>query len=449
MKKISIQRFNALAGYARQPRAVLDGEERGWYSHADDRVLGALIRDRADNDYAGAVFARDERLQYRCVAMTDFVETPRRAEALLRRLLEHTGHAPDEEYFQGHPKGKPVDFFAPIVPVERLHESFRSLVEEAGYSPALGIIEPMMRWYDDTDGNFVEQFQTTGFDARIWELYLFAMLVEQGFIVDRSKPAPDYVAAGLAGQFAIEAVTVNPTRDKKGNIVAPPPLETDEQRRAYLQHYMPIKFGSALFSKLQKAYWTKGHVAGIPFTLAIEDFSALSSMTMTRSALPLYLYGYEQETVHEAPRNFKEHVWGEKRIPSGFFFLPGAENISAVIFSNSATISKFNRIGAINGFGDPRVKMVRQGSVYNFEGDQTAPNLFSVDVTSDGYQEDWIEGLEIYHNPVAKVPFGRHLLPNAAHISLQDDGRLAADLPKWHPLGSVTKIAVFQNEGEN
>ena len=25
----------------------------------------------------------------------------------------------------------------------------------------------------DADGNFVEQFQTTGFNARIWELYLF------------------------------------------------------------------------------------------------------------------------------------------------------------------------------------------------------------------------------------------------------------------------------------
>jgi hypothetical protein len=36
----------------------------------------------------------------------------------------------------------------------------------------------MMHWYEDPDGNFIEQFQTTGFDARLWELYLFAMFCE-------------------------------------------------------------------------------------------------------------------------------------------------------------------------------------------------------------------------------------------------------------------------------
>jgi len=39
----------------------------------------------------------------------------------------------------------------------------------------------MMRFYEDTDGNFVEQFQTTAFDACIWELYLFATFTELGY----------------------------------------------------------------------------------------------------------------------------------------------------------------------------------------------------------------------------------------------------------------------------
>lgn len=51
---------------------------------------------------------------------------------------------------------------APRVP----HEGFRSLLELETWSPARGVIEPMMRWYEDVDGNFVEQFQSTGFDAR-------------------------------------------------------------------------------------------------------------------------------------------------------------------------------------------------------------------------------------------------------------------------------------------
>lgn len=49
----------------------------------------------------------------------------------------------------------------------------------------------------------------------------------------------------------------------------------------------------------------------------------------------------------ERYRRVDVHRWGPKEIPAGFFRLPGAENISAVIFNNSATISKFNRMGLL------------------------------------------------------------------------------------------------------
>lgn len=62
----------------------------------------------------------------------------------------------------------------------------------------------MMRWYEDADGNFVEQFQTTGFDARVWELYLFATLSEVGYVIDRPHPAPDFTVRGPTGKFCLE-----------------------------------------------------------------------------------------------------------------------------------------------------------------------------------------------------------------------------------------------------
>jgi hypothetical protein len=44
--------------------------------------------------------------------------------------------------------------------------------------------------------------------------------------------------------------------------------------------------------------------------------------------------------------------WGEKQnIPAGFFRQPDAENVSAVLASNQATLTKFNRMGKIAGFG--------------------------------------------------------------------------------------------------
>lgn len=233
MRPISLVRFNALAGYARSPRTILYSDELGWFEHADERVLGVLIRDRTDGDFAGSVLARDELLQYRWTRMTDFQPTPRRARVMLRPALEQAAMAPDEEHYQGHARGAPVDFFTPMVAIERLSPDFRTLTEQEGFTPAYEIIEPMMRWYEDVDGNFVEQFQTTAFDARMWELYLFATLVELGFAADRSKPAPDFVAWSLRGQMAIEAVTVNPTRDNSGAIVPPPPLDTEEEMTAF------------------------------------------------------------------------------------------------------------------------------------------------------------------------------------------------------------------------
>jgi len=446
MQEISSIRFNALAGYARDPRTVLTAEELGYFEHANERVLGILVRDRTDNDFAGMILARDELKQYRWTGMTEWESTPRRARALLRPALERAAMAPDEEHHQGHVQTTPVDFFTPIVPENRLNKDFETLIRQEGFSPALGIIEPMMRWYDDVDGNFVEQFQTTAFDARLWELYLFAALIEMGFALDRTKAAPDFIARSLFGAFAMEAATVNPTKDKQGAIVTPPPTETDEEQLSFLREYMPIKFGSALYSKLVKEYWAKEHVRDLPFVLAIEDFSAPGSMMFTRSALQLYLYGYDQDVGFEGrkrviiPRRVASHRWLDKEIPSGFFFLPGAENVSAVIFSNSGTISKFNRLGLVAGFGSRRLKMYRRGLAYNHAQNAIEPIAFERDVSDPDYTETWVEGLDVFHNPRAVKPIERHILPGAAHHYLLPNGIIKSMVPQWHPLGSQTLI---------
>ena len=83
-------------------------------------------------------------------------------------------------------RGRPIDFFTPLKPEASLNPDFVGLSTLEGYSPARQVIEPRMRWHEDPDGNFVEQFQTTGFDARMWELYLFATLAEAGYPLNRS-----------------------------------------------------------------------------------------------------------------------------------------------------------------------------------------------------------------------------------------------------------------------
>lgn len=449
MRTIPLLRFNALAGYARQPQAVVYAEELRWFEHADERVLGVLIRDRTDNDFGGLIFAPDRRHRFRWVSDCGFHRSQRRAEVALRVTMEKLAAAPDDEFYQDDEKGAPVDFFAAKAQREKQSKGFLALAELEGYSPARGIITPMMRWYEDADGNFVEQFQTTGFDARIWELYLFAAFIEMGYVLDRSHATPDFVCAGLRGAFSVEAVTVNPSRDKFGNIVPSPKFETDEEKKIFLREYMPIKYASSLVSKLRKRYWEQPHVSGKPFIFAVQDFHAPMSLLHSRSALPIYLYGYDIDWHHDAdgrlqvePRKVECHQWNGKRVESGFFNLPGAENISAVLFSNSGTIAKFNRMGALAKFGSPRVKLFRSGVAVNHDPDAAEPITFRHAVNSPEYSETWCEGLDVYHNPRALVRLQPWMLPGAAHHRLLSDGQTEDLTPDWHPLASVTSILV-------
>ncbi len=58
MRLLSRVRFNSLAGYARGPMAVFFAEEVAWFERCSERVLGAVLRDRTDNDFTGMVMAR-------------------------------------------------------------------------------------------------------------------------------------------------------------------------------------------------------------------------------------------------------------------------------------------------------------------------------------------------------------------------------------------------------
>lgn len=378
--------------------------------------------------------------------MTDFFRAKEEALDALQLRMQEALIAPAEQHHQGDEVGDPVDFFTPIHEPERLNPHFMNLVNEGAFSPAKDIIEPMMRWYEDADGNFVEQFQTTGFDQRIWELYLFSMLIELGYVIDREKAVPDFCCSGLQGQMAIEAVTVGPTRNG-AEIVPPPPTDTPEQQTAYLKDYMPIKFGSPLYSKLGKKYWEHDHTAGIPLVLAIADFSSPGSMVHTKSALERYLFGFSYSTIFGQngrptinASKIESHNWQGKTIPSGFFDIPEAENISAVISTTAGTVSKFNRIGVSVGFGDGKVLMIREGTLVDHDPDATNPLYFKGIVNAPGYDESWIEGLNVYHNAKAKIPLPEHMFINAAHHHCDAKGNWTAKTPKFHPMASVTQL---------
>ena len=449
MNDIKQVRYEALAAYCRQPGALIAAQEVRWLEAHDESVLVVVIRDVTDGDYSAMLLARDLKERYRWVEMTDFFATVEDALAAAPERVEKIYADFERQRAQGDERGKPVDFFASAVAKEKLNRDFALISSLEGYTPAVEMIKPMMRWFEDADGNFIEQFQTTGFDTRLWELYLFASLVELGYAFDKTYPMPDFCARNALGELCVEATTVNPSRTLTGELVPPPPLDTPEQMQDFQRQYMPIRYAGPLTAKLSKRYWEKENVRGRPLAFAIQDFHAPNSMLMSRTALPIYLYGMTWDWEKEAsgkliitPQKVSEHVYGQKIVPSGFFALPGAENVSAVIANASATISKFNRMGVLAGFGSKRVHMVREGTAANPDPNSELPAVFVHDVNAPDYSETWVEGMDVFHNPKATHPLDPAMLPGAAHHWLRDDGQLESRVPKWQPFGSLTRILV-------
>jgi len=297
----------------------------------------------------------------------------------------------------------------------------------------------MMRYHEDVDGNFVQQFQTTGFDARLWELYLFAVLVEQGYARLAAAAVPDLVVEGLVGKVGIEAVTANPPH--RGSVPRP---RTDEEAVDYLQNYIPFKLAKGLTRKLRRSppYWRESGMADVPFVIAIQDFHGPGTMKMIVPAATEYVFGFRHTLIDGRVRidRISEHRVGDLSEPSGFFSLPDAEHVSAVVVNPQGTLMKFNRMGLLAGFGSSRVRMKRSGLLRR-EGkpDGPAPRQFTQEVTSSS-NETWIEGMVVLHNPNATIPLDPDLLSGANHEFVEPDGRIMSLLPDFHPYFSETAI---------
>lgn len=443
VKALDKRRFDALAARARSPAAAFISVEVAWLANDDETVIGVVLKDTIDSDYAAVVLGRDEARAFRAFDQEASLATEQEATAWLERAIRwHTGTG--SKIFPQGIKTSPIDLFTPVVPLERQHPYFVKLATEPSFYPARSLINDMMPHFVDVDGNFVEQFQSTGFDARLWELYVDAYLVEEELFIDRKFHAPDFLVSKFGLSAAIEAVIVGRKSDKPPSYFrAAAGPSTPEQIREEHANAMPMRFGSPLYSKLQKKYWTLEHVRGKPLILAIADFHDDQSMLWSGTALMNYLYGVKHDFRHDetgqliiSPLKIETHTVGAKQIPSGFFFQPDAENISAVLFSASGTISKFNRIGRQSGYKHPDVTMIRQGMCHNHDPNAALPKMFSY-VVDESCGETWAEGLSMFHNPLATRPVSEELFPSIAHHKFVD-GQIVSRLPEFQPYASIT-----------
>ncbi len=443
VKKIDIKRFNALAAQSRSLAAEYCSEELEWHSDNEETILGIVLRDTIDDDFVAILMGRDEGGRFRAFDIQASIPIQSEAsEWVVGGIKWHVGQG--KTVFPQGDETLGLDLFTPIVPPEKQHLYFSKLANEDSFIPAKTIINELMPHFVDIDGNFVEQFQSTGFDARLWELYLNTYLNEEQLFIDRGNHAPDFVVKKYGEQVSIEAVIVgrkpeNPVSAFKTMPKFLHPSEIFEKHK----DEMPIKFGSPLFSKLKKEYWKLDHVKDSALVFAIADFHDDQSMQWSSNALLNYLYGVRHEFHRDeqgklviSALKIEQHQVGNKTIPSGFFFQPNVENVSAVLFSSSGTISKFNRLGVQAGFGRDNIIMHRFGTHHDHNPNASLPKQFMYQVTTES-KETWGEGLSMFHNPNAKHPVSEALFPSIAHHYF-DGGQIVSHLPEFHPYSSTT-----------
>lgn len=444
IKRIDLKRFNALAAHTRSPAAAFVSRELDWFSNEDESLLATLLLDKVDGNYGGVVLGRDEAGRYRCIDAEFSALTPEDAFSWLECTIAWHGRESQKVFPQGETT-KPLDLFRPVVSYEKMHPNFAKLCQSKAFDPARRQIAEIMPHYVDVDGNFIEQFQSSGFDARVWELYIHSFLVEEQLFIDREHERPDFIVTKYGKSVAIEATIVGRRSDSPVSYFrnsCPLPQNEDEVRQRN-EHEIPIRFGSPLFSKLQKRYWELSHVKDLPLVFAIADFHDDQSMTWTSTALINYLYGVRHEfhfnnngQLIVTPLKIEKHKVGRKEIPSGFFFQPDAEHVSAVLFSASGTISKFNRMGRQAGFKATGVVMVRVGTHHNHDSNAHLPKLFKY-LVDESSNETWAEGVSMFHNPNALNPVPKELFPSIAHHTFHN-GQIHSVLPEFHPYSSFT-----------
>lgn len=329
-----------------------------------------------------------------------------------------------------------------------------NMLRRPTHLPAAWILNQVYLALPNPDKNWAGDCQTSNFHTRLWEAQLLASFREQGLLVEQPFEAPDFKIENRNGDMAwIEAVTANPA--KPYNHVNAPPTAPPAEKRELFFGEAAVRFAKTLGNKIGKNYTQLGHVSGQPFVLAIADFHAPASMLWSREALIGYLYGFGAEAVNvdgtlravEVPT---DKLLGKSEFPAGLFRDDQHADISAIIFTNACSLSKFNRIG-ITGHGAPRgYRYTRFGDFFDRTPGALKGIPFCLDITSDEYRSLWPHGyepwsaeLEVFHNPFAQYPVPLELVPEATHWFDQDGEKVCSSVYEHLILWSTT---VIQNE---
>lgn len=297
-----------------------------------------------------------------------------------------------------------MDLFNPVVPRKRWHPIFEMLLDPI-YLPERKVLEKWAQGFEDRDGKFVVEFQTT-FESCFWELYLHAYLKEIGATVDFNHHAPDFVVNSPI-KFCMEATIAAPPQGGQSAIgYDPRDIPTDFNA---FNSQAAIRISNSLSTKLKKFrndYSKSAHVRDKPYVIAVIPFDrAFAHFSASRPVIAaLYGIHYDEEaaiamgpSATMIPRVKVDSAikTNGAPVPLGFFSDDKNKEVSAVVYSCLATWGKLRALA-----DNPHALSLYRS--FHPSDDGITPEI-RVARKCD-YHEHLLDGVHVFHNPFAEHP---------------------------------------------
>ena len=185
------------------------------------------------------------------------------------------------------------DIYTLIVKEDKINAKFKLLAEGNLFEPAKNIIANITSVMPDKDGNFIQQFQSEGFDARLWEIYLYIFLKENDFSFLNDVDRPDFHVKKKGLELFIEA-SLSAEKDQdifSKEFIQESIAKKDLAVQQQLIDYYIMRMGSVLFSKLNIKYWELDWVKGKPLVIAITPSHNYIASFLPDAKIIEYLLG--------------------------------------------------------------------------------------------------------------------------------------------------------------
>ncbi|WP_198431669.1 hypothetical protein [Pseudorhodobacter sp. MZDSW-24AT] len=364
-----------------------------------------------------------------------------------------------------------MDLFIPQLSEKRLHPSFCIICSDPAYAKVKPIIQNWGAGLLERRGEgkkFLKEFQST-FNSSMWELYLNRAFLDMGCVVDFDKPSPDFFVQGPGNyEFNVEAVVSDDPKQEK---------QEEPFNHAAFRKRGALKLAGKIRDKLQifrgsngkkYPYSSMSHVRDRPFVIAIAPFDNELSLTQNNEIINMVLFGLTPPMLEGPERGRQGKIRSilkpsGAKVEMGIFTNDSHKEISAVFFSTTGTFGKAvvesqidrivrstryrviekSRIGPESqesSIGTERIKSAGLDYLLR-QREEGADQIGGADIHiqhSSLHRETHLDGLQVYFNPYAEVPFNKNFpwptevalnyfdTETAAHIQAHPDGALVS-----------------------